>query len=58
MQWGREIGLNSKCNKDNWGFIAKEQGEGINGGDIRGREILAKGRPRTYSSKMGYKERT
>lgn len=24
LQWGREIGVNSKYNKEKWGLVAKE----------------------------------
>lgn len=27
LQWVREIGLNSKCNKKKWGFISEKQWE-------------------------------
>ena len=30
----REIGLNSEYGKDNWGFIAKGQSEGVSGWKI------------------------
>lgn len=47
LQQGREIGLDSECSKDTWEFVAKVQGEVINGWKIingrhEGREILDK----------------
>lgn len=31
LQWGREIGLNSKYIKGSWGFVAEEQNVGVTG---------------------------
>ena len=49
---GESIGLSSECSKDSWGLTAKEQSEEVHG-DIEGRGILAKERPRMYTSMVG-----
>ena len=38
VRWGREIRLNSPADKDEWGFIAEEQGRGQSGGRYSGRK--------------------
>ena len=64
-QEGREIGLNSELNRNKWGFVVKEQVEGLVDGklprDLKGRgillkplnRILAEGRPGDKISGVG-----